>query len=369
MIHAFFPEKDSSIYEIAPNRNTGLDEILEIQKQPYVINTGSGCITKYYESRILMKFNNPEISTFINNNSIDINNCAFLLNLYIAAQSELPFDYTIQSYPVSGAWTNGTGRRYGQEITDGVSWSSLNGLTSSLWSTASVDTGKFWYNNNAGGANWYTTYASSSASFNYNSQADLQIDITGQIKNWINNDIPNEGLILKFESSSYINGAFPNTNISYYSSNTKTVFSPQLHVLWNTGSYTGITFSSMSFRDNPIVYIKNLKAEYKENQKHRLYIGTRPKYPRPSFTQTNEFAVNKILPKNSYYQILDAHTLDAIVPYSEYTKISGDASGSYYDFWSSPLYPERWYKFEFKVMYDDSTEYYANNDCIFKIID
>ena len=52
MIHAFFPEKDSSIYEIAPNRNTGLDEILEIQKQPYVINSGSVGITKYYESRI-----------------------------------------------------------------------------------------------------------------------------------------------------------------------------------------------------------------------------------------------------------------------------------------------------------------------------
>jgi len=369
MIHSFFPEKDSTIYEIDPYRNTGLDEIIELQKQPYAIPTGSLSITKYFESRILMKFNTNNINNFINTNNVNLNNCQFLLNLYIAGQSELPFDYTIQSYSVSGSWTNGTGRRYGQRITDGVSWASLNGTTASLWSTASADIGKFWYNTNAGGSNWYTLNSSSYTTFNYESQADLQIDVTGHFKDWLNNIIPNQGLILKFESSSFINESFPNTNISYYSSNTKTIFSPQLHLLWNTGSYVGVTLPSMSFKDNPIVYIKNLKAEYKENQKHRVYLGTRPRYPRPAFTQTNEFATPKILPAASYYQILDAHTLDAIVPYSNYTKISGDVSGSYFDFWSSPLYPERWYKFEFKVVYDDSTEYYANNDYIFKIID
>jgi len=369
MIHAFFPEKDSTIYEIMPNRNTGLDEILELQKQPYNISTGSVSQFQYYESRILMKFNNNDINSFISANSININECQFLLNLYVAGQSELPFDYTIQALPISGTWTNGTGRRYGQQITDGVTWNSLNGTTASLWSTASADTGKFWYNNNSGGGNWYNLYASGSASFNYESRADLQIDVTNIVKNWYNNDILNDGLILKFESSSYINSSFPNTNISYYSSNTKTVFSPQLHLLWNTGSYSGITFSSMTFRDNPIVYIQNLKSEFKENQKHRIYLSTRPKYPRPTFTQTNEFATAKILPQTSYYQILDAHTLDEIVPYSDYTKISGDASGSYFDFWTSPLYPERWYKFEFKVVYNDSTEYYSGNEFTFKVID
>ena len=41
MIHAFFPEKDSTIYEISPNANTGLDEILELQKRNYAINSAS----------------------------------------------------------------------------------------------------------------------------------------------------------------------------------------------------------------------------------------------------------------------------------------------------------------------------------------
>ena len=102
MIHAFFPEKDSTIYEVAPNANTGLDEILELQKRPYSITSASRTYTNYYESRILMKFKTNEIKSFINSNNVNINDCKFLLNLYVAAQSELPFDYTIEAYMASG---------------------------------------------------------------------------------------------------------------------------------------------------------------------------------------------------------------------------------------------------------------------------
>lgn len=366
MIHAFFPEKDSTIYEIAPNRNVGLDEVLELQKQTYNV----GGTSSYYESRVLIKFNQNEINSFISTNNVNIDDSQFLLNFYIAGQSELPFDYIIEAYPVSGSWTNGTGRRYGQQVSDGVTWKSTNGstLTSSYWSTESISLNKAWYNEEPGGGNWYTS-SICSASFSYESKADLQINVTDQIKNWYNNVIPNEGFILRFESSSFIQESFPNTNISYFGMNTKTIYSPQLHVLWNTGSYNSGSLTTMKFIDNPIVYIKNFKSEYKQNLKHRIYIGTRPKYPRPTFTQNNEYAVNKILPKSSYYQILDAHTMEAVIPYSEYTKISGNSDGSYFDFWSSPLYPERWYKFEFKVIYEDSIEYYTNNEYTFKVID
>jgi len=367
MIHTFFPEKDSTIYEISPNANTGLDEILELQKRSYAINSASIAVMKYYESRILLKFKTTEINSFISQNNVDINNCKFLLNLYVAAQSELPFDYIIEAYMASGSWTNGTGRRYGQIISDGVTWKSINGATASLWSTASADNGKFWYNVEEGGGNWYTT-TYSTASFTYESNSDLQLDVTDQIKSWYNGTRPNDGFIIKFESSSYNQPSFPNTNISYYSQNTKTVFCPQLHLQWNTGSYS-TNLGEFTFRDQPIVYIKNFKSEYKENQKHRIYLGTRPKYPRPTFTQTNEYAVNKALPSASYYQLIDGHTMDPVIPYSEYTKISADNSGSYFDFWTSPLYPERWYKFEFKVVYGDSTEYYTTNDYTFKVID
>lgn len=368
MIHAFFPEKDSTIYEIAPDRNSGLDEILELQKYPYITKSGSLSITKYYESRIFLKFKTSELNSFIISNNIDINNCQFLLNLYIAAQSELPFEYIVEARPASGSWTNGTGRRYTQQISNGVTWKSLNGSTNSLWSTASVDTGKFWYGVSEGGGNWYDV-SYSTASFDYESKEDLQIDVTNQIKNWYNGSMINDGFILKFESSSFSQDSFPNTNISYFGANTKTIYSPQLHILWNTGSYNSGSLSVMTLKEQPVVYVKNFKAEYKQDQKHRIYLGTRPRYPRPTFTQNNEYAVNKILPKNSYYQILDGHSMSVVVPFSEYTKISGDSEGNYFDFWTSPLYPERWYKFEFKVEYSDSIEYYTSDEYTFKVID
>jgi hypothetical protein len=367
MIHAFFPEKDSTIYEIAPNANTGLDEILELQKRLYTIDSASKVYPYNYESRILIKFKNSEIASFISSNNVNINDCKFLLNLYSAAQTEVPYEYVVQAYMVSGSWTNGTGRRYGQQITDGVTWNSATGASASYWSTASADTGKFWYNVQEGGGNWYTT-TYSTASFLFDDNADLQLDVTDQIKSWYNGSRPNDGFIIKFESSSFIQPSFPNTNLSYYSSNTKTVFSPQLHLCWNTGSYN-TAMGEYVFRNEPVIYIKNFRSEYKENQKHRVYLGTRPKFPRPTFTQTNEYAVSRALPSASYYQLIDAHTMDTIIPYSEYTKISADASGSYFDFWTSPFYPERWYKFEFKAIYSDSTEYYTSNDYIFKVID
>ena len=367
MIHSFFPEKDSTIYEYMPDKNTGLDEILELQKQKYASRTASigPEAPKDYESRILIKFKTSEISSFLTDNNINIDSASFVLNLYVASQYEVPYEYTIEAYPVSGAWTTGTGRYDGSEITDGVTWASINGLTASLWDTGSV--GKYWYNVNEGGGNWYTSPIAS-ASFTQESEGDLQLTVTQHVKDWVNNTIPNHGFILKIESSSYILPSFPTANLAYYSNNTTTVYSPQLQIFWNTGSYSS-SLSTMTFRDNPVVYLSNLKSEYKQNTKNRIYIGTRPKYPRPTFTQTNVYATTKVLPSSSYYRIVDAHTLEPIIDYNDYTKISADNSGSYFDFWTSPFYPERWYKFEFKIAYNDSTEYYVGNEYIFKVID
>lgn len=134
MIHSFFPEKDSTIYEYMPNKNTGLDEILELQKQKYASRTASigPEAPRDYESRILIKFKTSEISSFLTDNNINIDSASFVLNLYVASQYEVPYEYTIEAYPVSGAWTNGTGRYDGPEVPDGVTWASINGLTASL---------------------------------------------------------------------------------------------------------------------------------------------------------------------------------------------------------------------------------------------
>ena len=115
------------------------------------------------------------------------------------------------------------------------------------------------------------------------------------------------------------------------------------------------------------MYVRSFRGEYLTNTKARILIGTRPKYPRPAFTQNSTFAVQKALPKESYYQIKDAHNNNIIIPYNNATKINTNPSGSYFDFYTTMLYPERYYKFEVKAIFDGITEYFNANEFIFKI--
>jgi hypothetical protein len=59
------------------------------------------------------------------------------------------------------------------------------------------------------------------------------------------------------------------------------------------------------------------------------------------------------LPINSYYQIKDAHNDQIIIPYSESTKLNTNTSGSYFDFYTTMMYPERYYKFEIQANFTD----------------
>jgi hypothetical protein len=92
--------------------------------------------------------------------------------------------------------------------------------------------------------------------------------------------------------------------------------------------------------------------EFIKDKKVRVLLGTRPKYPRPSFGQNSDFTIVKALPANSYYQIKDAHNDNIIIPYSNYTKISTNSVGSYFDLYTTRLHSERFYKFEIKVEFE-----------------
>jgi hypothetical protein len=76
----------------------------------------------------------------------------------------------------------------------------------------------------------------------------------------------------------------------------------------------------------------------------------------------------KLLPSASYYQIVDAHSDDVIIPYSEFTKINTNTEGSYFDFYTTMLYPERYYKFEIKSRISDIDTYFSSQEFLFKIV-
>lgn len=359
--------QDTTIYEKDPYRNAGLDQILELRKE------GDSTTSDLTESRILMKFDISDLPTILSQNGISINDISASLKLYTAQEYELPATYTIEAKALSNSWTNGSGYHYFPagiqnqlSTTDGATWITTQGTGSAQWTAASGTA--IQYNETEGGGAWFTA-SIASQSFNYKTQDTINLDVTTLVKNWANNVYTNNGVVISYKNSTLTGSNTPLTNIQIHSSDTHTVYEPHLYISW-TGSLTYNTGSltQMTYEDDPIVYVRSFNAEFIKDKKNRILIAARPKYPRPAFTQNSTFAGIKALPRNSYYQIKDAHNDQIIIPYSEATKLNTNSSGSYFDFYTTMMYPERYYKFEIQADFTDFTEYFSSNEFIFKIV-
>jgi len=369
MIFSIPALQDATIYEKDPYRNTGLDSILELKKQGD-ISTGN-----FTESRILIKFDLTNLSASLSENGVSINDVNANLRLYTVQYSDLPKTYTIEAKMLSENWVNGSGyhdlpdtKINATTITDGATWKTVAGTGSLQWINGSSAGSTASFVSESGGGR-YITSSIASQSFSFKSDDLININVTEAVKYWYNGTYTNNGFLISYKASEITASNYPESNIQFYSSDTATVFEPQLYIQW-TGSQTYQTgsLSTITYEDNPIVYTRTFKREYLKDKKIRILLGSRPKYPRPVFTQNNFFSTIKALPINSYYQIKDAHNEQIIIPYNDYTKINTDSSGSYFDFYTTMMYPERYYKFEIKSEFSGVTEYFTSNDFIFKIV-
>ena len=114
--------QDTTIYEIDPYRNTGLDPILELNK------TGDTTTSDLTESRILIKFDLSKLGSILSDNNVSINSISASLKLYTVQESQLPLSYTLQAKALAADWANGTGYfdypttiNY-LSLTDGATW-------------------------------------------------------------------------------------------------------------------------------------------------------------------------------------------------------------------------------------------------------
>jgi len=359
--------QDTTIYESDPYRNTGLDQILEIGK------SGTSAGGDLSENRSLVKFDINLLSGILSDNNISVNDISASLRLYTVQESELPQLYSIEAKALAASWSNGVGYSLtdtvsATSVVDGATWISTQGSVSGSWGD-SLTTGRaMTFNTLQGGGVWYTS-SIASQSFSFKTNDTVNIDVTSIVKGWQNGTISNNGFIISLNNAALSNANFPNTNIQFYSSETHTVFEPQLYISW-TGSFSYNTGSLavITYEDNPIVYTRNFRSEYHKDAKVRILISARPKYPRPTFAQNSDFTTVKALPATTYYQIIDAHNDQIIIPYSEATKVSTNSTGGYFDFYSTMMHPERYYKFEIKSVFNGVTEYFNANDFIFKII-
>lgn len=159
-------------------------------------------------------------------------------------------------------------------------------------------------------------------------------------------------------SIAYLTGS----SIWTYNTSSGFYFSSSLSASVTTYTYTSssITGYATASSSTPLliqmdnedftVYLKDLKEEYYQDSKTRFRVGVRERYPRKTFTTGSWYYVqNYYLPSSSYYSIRDAYTEEEIVPFSRYSKISLDNSGSYFNLWLNGYEPERFYRVLIKV--------------------
>ena len=68
----------------------------------------------------------------------------------------------------------------------------------------------------------------------------------------------------------------------------------------------------------------------------------------------------------AYYSVLDDETDDVIIPYGSGSLISCDSQGNYFNLMMDGFQPERFYRFEFKVISgsntaDETIQYFDDN--------
>jgi len=304
--------------------------------------------------------------------------------------SEITQSYNISDYPIThyltSSFYSGGGinlqTNYFTKSQDISYWysESYYNYTQSIWSWTSS----------------YALYHSSSFEtsstynyYNYYSGSNLFIS-----KSIINTNVIVYDSYTASLGSEYISG---NTNISY------SLGIPGLTAssIWNFSQTTGVYFSQ-SFTsvlanytyisssiigystassstitqlmyevpgEDFIVFMTNRFDEYRQNSRVRFRLKARQRFPARTFvTESWDYTTTDYyLPTSSYYAIKDIWSEDEIIPFSSYSQISIDSSGSFFDLYLNGLEPERIYRILIKTI-KNSIETIHDKNYTFRII-
>jgi hypothetical protein len=337
------PSEDATLYQRYPTINSGLDEIVEIGK---LINSTD--VANQYASgscRILMNFDIAE--------AMFPSGAKYFLNLYLANARDIDKGQQIEIYPISENWNEGSGYFY--QITEtqsnkGVTWKNLD--TNISWS---VEGGTF--------------AASPSASLNVQQRPlkDIRVEITDIVSPVIlgTNVTPWNGIILKYPETDETSSLVV-SNIKLFSSNTYTIFSPKLEVVWNdqvfiTGSLKRIPNTNVS------ILPKNIKQSYVDGEISKVYLVVRDKYPDKRYDATQRYKSIYYLPSSSYFRIRDTVSDVELYKFDSYSSVNCDVSGSYIMLDTRGLEPNRYYDIDLKVEMSDGQVFFPEFSYQFKV--
>ena len=337
-MHKFYTSSyDSSVYLQQPDQNTGRDEILEVGKLYY----GSSMDI----ARTFIKFDVSNLETG--------SGWKAYLNLKSANSEEIPLEYTIYANAVSQSWSMGTGTKFDNITTDGISWKYRDGINT--WQDNVIAGTAVFANGTTGSANaeggtWYLS-GSTSQSFN-NEPDDVRMDVTSIINLWLSGSLPNNGFIIH-HSLENENDDLDYGLLKFFSKETNTIYEPKLEIVYNdfsfnTGSLTPVTGSASD--DDYKIIVQNLKKQYPQNQKVKVRVKGRDMFPLKSFGTTFAYDQTKYLPTTTYYQVEDYITGEIIFPFGEYTKVSCDSTSNYFIMDLNTLPINRTYVLKLKIV-------------------
>jgi hypothetical protein len=365
-VYRIFPEKDTFIFTEVPTGNAGKDEIIEIGGYSNISGVGD-------TNRILVQYSNTEIQDVIAN-KIGAADYSASLHLYLADAYEIPINYTLYAYPVYGAWDSGAGKFGDQPVnTSGVSWQYRLAGEGGAWTTTGFTantTGSYLSGSTPGGGNWYTGSNGVNLEFTQlhvlNSTNDVNIDVTAAVELFNTETIENSGFIIKLPNDLEYN-LTASIRLKYFGVDTNTIYPPFLEFKWDDSTYNTGSLSVIS-SSTAVINLTNNKGKYVDNGKQRFRVSARPKYPVRTFTTSSSYLVNYALPSGSYWGLRDENTEEMVVDFdTDFTKISCDSNGGFFDVYMDGLQPERYYRILIKTTLDGSTTV-VDNQNIFKVV-
>jgi hypothetical protein len=377
-VYKLFPTQDTTLYSFYPEMNTGMDSILEVGN----LNVNFNNVPQV--SRYLIEFDQSQIEEIIDEKIKD-KNFNIDLKCFIAnAQGIIP-DIEVEAYPVSKPWINGNGMYLDSPFsTNGASWNSNQFLGGDTWdinSTQPYITSSS--PDNSGGGSWYTGSSNpnnlkikTTQSFSNRQVNDLNLDVTDIVNVWYSSskginpytNIENNGFIVKLEDTiefQEIEAIQP--IIQFYSVDTHTIYPPQLEIKWDDYSSETGSLPPIDTTDVFIAVDENPGIFYEESI-NRFRLNVRPQYPERRFQTSSYYTTNHYLPTSSYYAIKDLDTNEFVITFDEqYTKVSCDEKGNYFDIYMNGLEPERYYKILIQTTINGST-IVKDDNYYFKIV-
>ena len=330
-VYRIFPEKDTFISSQKPDSNAGLDEIIEIGNYTHF------GVTEVSRGRV--QFSDTDLD-FVKSIA-DLSSITSSFKMYLASAESVPTEYTLEMYPLSHSWINGTGKfDDSTNPKDGITW------------------------NTTGSNEWYLI-SGGLETHGMRSTHDTSINITSGVLSHMNREIPNNGFVIKLEDSLENNNDL-DFKLNYFSIDTNTIYPPHLEVGWN--DVTRVTGSREEITTTNLLFNINNKGEYTNEGKQKFNITVRPKYPPRTFGTQSIYLNNYLLPEESYWGLKDYDNGMMVVDFSNNTRISANEEGSFFTMYMNGLQPERYYKLVVKTEIDGST-LVLDDEIIFKIIE